>query len=192
MPVGHPGPGSTIYDQAKWQELLAKPLCAEENCLSWAEVGPIVDGRERELGKPIRGHIWPGEYYEDAFPNSLQVYCFTCAFWHEKLENLDAGSVIVEQSKERPHGFEPVVTEPVTELVCYRFDPRLPVKTVHRSVLGYGGRYFKIKFTDGREVVTNDLWHGGSVPTWFRDRFQANAHFVEDQVIDRGELSNGN
>lgn len=47
-----------------------------------------------------------------------------------------------------------------------------------RSFLGHAGREFKIRFNDGREVTTHNLWYQGPIPTRFRDRLQNNAEFV--------------
>lgn len=44
-----------------------------------------------------------------------------------------------------------------------------------KSVHGFGGAEWVITFTDGRIVETDDLWDGGEVPEWFRDRFPTNA-----------------
>lgn len=40
---------------------------------------------------------------------------------------------------------------------------------------GFGGRKFKIRFDDGREVTTTNLWHQGTIPLHFRDRLLPNA-----------------
>lgn len=60
------------------------------------------------------------------------------------------------------------------------------VKTGHQprssdSVRGFGGRTFRIK--KGDQIYTiDDLWHGGSIPAWMRDRFPDNAEFVKDGI----------
>ena len=35
-----------------------------------------------------------------------------------------------------------------------------------------------IRFTDGREVITHNLWHQGTIPKHFRARLPDNAVFV--------------
>lgn len=45
---------------------------------------------------------------------------------------------------------------------------------------GYGGRKFHIKFFDGREVVTTNLWHNGEVPEEYYSRIPDNAIFIRD------------
>lgn len=48
----------------------------------------------------------------------------------------------------------------------------------YRGFLGHGGAEFTIKFHDGREVVSRNLWAQGRVPEHFRGRLPDNAVFV--------------
>lgn len=48
----------------------------------------------------------------------------------------------------------------------------------YRGFLGHGGAEFMIKFTDGREVVTRNLWAQGRIPDHFRAKLPDNAEFV--------------
>ena len=48
------------------------------------------------------------------------------------------------------------------------------------SMRGYGGRRFTIRYHDGRQVETTDLWDGGRVPEHFRDRLPDDAEFMKD------------
>lgn len=48
-----------------------------------------------------------------------------------------------------------------------------------RAFRGFAGQRFKIKFADGREVETTNLWCQGSIPDHFRDRLPDNANFVK-------------
>lgn len=43
---------------------------------------------------------------------------------------------------------------------------------------GHGGSKFIVRFNDGREVVSTDLWHQGTIPEYFWDRLPDNAEFV--------------
>jgi hypothetical protein len=47
--------------------------------------------------------------------------------------------------------------------------------TAPKNCRGHGGARCKVTFTDGRVVETNDLWNGGQIPEWFRDRVEPNA-----------------
>lgn len=44
---------------------------------------------------------------------------------------------------------------------------------------GHGGRKFKIKFFDDRELTTTNLWHIGKIPGDFKSKLPNNAVFVE-------------
>ncbi|WP_433235329.1 DUF6197 family protein [Streptosporangium sp. CA-135522] len=43
---------------------------------------------------------------------------------------------------------------------------------------GFGGRRFDIEFFDGRTATTWNLWHQGTIPARWRDRYPDNARFV--------------
>jgi hypothetical protein len=161
--VGHPGSSSTINDQERWEMLLKLPECAERECRSWS----LMDDT------PIIGHVWSqgNQYQAGTFPDHLKHYCFTCAYWHQRLEQTDEGTVVVNTAD----GLE-----------RYSFDPKHPfVKLSDRiKMQGYGGRLFVIHFFDGRIVRTNDLWHQGDIPSWMLHYFKANARFDnEEQAV---------
>lgn len=59
----------------------------------------------------------------------------------------------------------------------YMIEPELPPRD--RSLGGFGGQQWKIRFKDGREVVTTNLWHQGPIPERFRERLPDNAEFVK-------------
>lgn len=48
----------------------------------------------------------------------------------------------------------------------------------YQGSLGHGGARFDIRFNDGREVVSHNLWAQGRVPEHFRERLPDNAEFV--------------
>lgn len=48
---------------------------------------------------------------------------------------------------------------------------------------GYGGRKFTIRFHDGREVRTRNLWYQGPIPPAWRDRLPDNAEFVKKGAV---------
>lgn len=47
-----------------------------------------------------------------------------------------------------------------------------------RGFRGFSGRKFVIRFFDGTEVTTTNLWHQGHVPERFKDMFPNNAEFI--------------
>lgn len=48
----------------------------------------------------------------------------------------------------------------------------------NRRWSGFGGREFHIKFFDGREVITHNLWHQGKIPLRFQSLIPNNAEFL--------------
>lgn len=51
-------------------------------------------------------------------------------------------------------------------------------KNENPSFLGFGGRRFDIKMSNGTEFFTNNLWHGGEIPENHRKILSDNAVFV--------------
>lgn len=47
------------------------------------------------------------------------------------------------------------------------------------SLNGFGGAKFVIRFKDGREVTTRNLWRQGAIPPQFREAMPDNAEFVK-------------
>jgi len=50
------------------------------------------------------------------------------------------------------------------------------------NFLGFGGSEFRIRFFDGREVVTHNLRHNGEIPQDYRAMLPDNAEFVENET----------
>lgn len=158
--AGHPGGNSTIYSVTKWETMKAFPLCAEEQCLDWAEAD----------GTPIRGRIWYKNTHNDtAFDPQYRKFCFDCAFWNRWFDERDAGSIVVQEGENRVH---------------YHFDPKSPIKpTSGGRILGHSGRRFIVVFLSPHRdsVMTNNLWHQGDIPKHFYDRFEVNATLKTEQ-----------
>ena len=81
--------------------------------------------------------------------------CFECSLWHERLSLLDDPGVAIIDGTLYAIGDED--------------DPSL--------FRGFGGDKFVIKFKDGREVITTNLWCGGHIPEYWRPQFPDNADF---------------
>ena len=74
------------------------------------------------------------------------------AFWRRKVES---GNAVIADGH------------------CYKIGadyPRMPA-----SCKGFGGRKWHVRFFDGRTVVTDNLWHNGTVPDAFRAQLPDNA-----------------
>lgn len=59
--------------------------------------------------------------------------------------------------------------------------PRTP-----KGIKGFGGARFDIEFFDGRIVSTCDLWHQGTVPPKWRDRYPDNARWIVPAIDAAG------
>ena len=83
--------------------------------------------------------------------------CFRCKHWDDLLQRKDDPDVVRAQHRHYVLG---------------------SAQTPGRWN-GFGGHRFKIRFNDGREIETVDLWSQGVIPTHFRERMPDNAVFVE-------------
>lgn len=90
--------------------------------------------------------------------------CFKCNFWYEKTWIKDEPYVARIDGKHYQIG-----------------DPLPPGTPKHCA--GFGGSEFKIKFHDGRVVITSNLWHQGDIPDHFKERLPNNAEFVTAVVV---------
>jgi hypothetical protein len=72
-------------------------------------------------------------------------------------------------------------TEPdrvvIVRHVHYRYAPDLAAR--NRDLAGFAGRLFRIRFHDGREIETRNLWEGGTIPPAWRGRLPDNAIFLD-------------
>lgn len=51
--------------------------------------------------------------------------------------------------------------------------------------LGFSGKTFYVKWFDGRVVKSNNVWHGGDVPTIFQHKFSNNAEFITKEEYEK-------
>ena len=92
-----------------------------------------------------------------------RTLCFFCEFWNDKVPIKDLDTVA------RING-EHYIIMPESDLP---------------SIRGFGGERFKIRFFDGREVITHNLWYQGVIPEAFKDDLPDNAEFVQEvQAIE--------
>jgi hypothetical protein len=83
--------------------------------------------------------------------------CHTCLFWTDYVETR---------------------TDPTHAVVGGRhYVYKADTPDGFRGFVGHGGAEFAFIFTDGRRVVSRNVWAQGTVPTWFRDRLPDNAVF---------------
>lgn len=48
------------------------------------------------------------------------------------------------------------------------------------SFRGFGGARFQIEFNDGHRVVSTNLWCGGDIPEYWKNKIQNNAKFEKN------------
>lgn len=61
-----------------------------------------------------------------------------------------------------------------------------PAQGRSRDGLGFGGHRWHFRMSDGREIITHNLWHQGSIPIEYRDQLPDNATLVPNPL--RGAL----
>ena len=96
--------------------------------------------------------------YTQELADNLRFFniCFYCYFWLEKLKIKDDPDTV------RVNGTHYIIGQ----------DNRIGFQ-------GFGGAEFRIKFHDGRYIVSHNLWCQGDIPERFKDRLPDNAVFVE-------------
>jgi len=55
------------------------------------------------------------------------------------------------------------------------------------SFLGFAGRRFWIRFFNGKEITTNNLWFQGDIPDEFRIELSDNAEFYTPEHVNFGD-----
>lgn len=110
-----------------------------------------------------------GGYYEK-MANRLRErqLCSSCDFWLEWVEEKD---------------------DPLVARIDGRHYAIDPDESVPNNCKGFGGRRHTIRWNDGRERVTTNLWTQGEIPERFKEQLLDNAVFVWDKKAER-EASN--
>ena len=107
-----------------------------------------------KCGKVDNLHYFP-DVEKDLIERGL---CFTCGFWDDIVKTKDSSQSVRVKRCQYQIGREE-----------YKYPTEFR---------GFGGQRFHIKFNDGREVITTNLWCNGSIPTNFQDVLPDNAIFV--------------
>ena len=97
--------------------------------------------------------IEKSSYYDKIICSSE---CFMIDFWNEKVNDKNNINVVRAEGEQYYIGNE----------------------NNNNSFRGFGGRKFVVKFFDGREVVSTNLWYNGAIPEDFKERLLDNAEFV--------------
>lgn len=102
--------------------------------------------------------------YQTSSPNREEQIehqlCFTCNFWRCYEEMKEDGRTVRINGFHYRIGAEPQAGRP-------------------SSWCGFGGREFKIRFHDGREVISHNLWCQGQIPGHFLASMPDNAVFFK-------------
>lgn len=84
--------------------------------------------------------------------------CFSCLFWTDKL---------------------PLVNDPSVARINGHHYAIGPEDNTAKVMRGFGGSTSIIRFNDGREVTTTNLWTQGDIPAHFASRLPDNAVFLK-------------
>lgn len=87
-------------------------------------------------------------------------FCFTCAFWTNKIESPDPNREIIDGQH-------------------YVFYPG-PNSAYFQ---GFGGRTFYAIRNNGELITSNNVWHQGDIPSWFRDKLPDTAKFISARTF---------
>ena len=104
------------------------------------------------------------KYYGDRINAQLESseLCFSCLFWTELIKLSDKSV--------RFNGVHyTIVQEQPSNISEWGWGA---------EDAGFGGQKFKIKFFDGQEVHTNNLWSQGEIPDRFKIQLRDNAHII--------------
>ena len=117
--------------------------------------------RYAQTGKPFItciecGRAEHGEWANKADIEARQL-CFNCLFWHEKIGIADEPRIVRINGNHYAIGDE---------------------RKGGGKFSGFGGLEFSIRFNDGREITTHNLWGQGSIPRRFRERLPDNATWI--------------
>lgn len=110
----------------------------------------------RECGKHETGN-WIEKKSAKLKENGL---CFTCDHWNDLFLIRDRDDVV------RVDGGHHMIG---------------PENTGERF-RGHGGHRFKIRFFDGRETESSNLWFQGGIPARWKERLPDNAEFLIDNI----------
>lgn len=100
-------------------------------------------------------------FFNDEELKRLQL-CYACCFWWEKVD---------WRANNDTHEGNRVARIKNNHYVIY--------PDTNGGIQGFGGREHVIRFNDGTEVTTKNLWHQGEIPRRFREQLPNNATFVD-------------
>lgn len=100
--------------------------------------------------------------------------CSTCDHWIELWQSRDNDNVARINGEHYMFGNHVQDARITQDTTLEMLADTLP----KNGTLGMGGQATIIRFNDGRVVITNDLWHQGTIPTQFENVLTNNAEMV--------------
>jgi len=61
-------------------------------------------------------------------------------------------------------------------------------ETSNKTFRGFSGRKHIIRFFDGREIISTNLWYNGEIPESHRKLLPDNAEFVKGEINENNNL----
>lgn len=178
-------------------------LCGHDNSAQWAPFRSYLIKRVAICNQCFIGLTLPETMYRCDHCNlyadasgyaggeSLRERgeCHNCNHWLRLLRMYPYPKRIAAEPHRREYG-RPVHDTSRAFVVGgrhYMVDMAQPIKNGGRSQpgLGFGGATMRIRFDDGTEVTSNDVWYQGTVPDRFRLLMPDNATFIRDQEATR-------
>lgn len=105
------------------------------------------------------------KYYNAESLRRLQL-CFFCDFWWEKIYWRANGDLTNDGHRVVRVNYNHYVVHPDGST----------------TFQGFGGRKYVIRFHNGDEVTSHNLWHQGEIPKRFREHLPNNAIFVDTRL----------
>lgn len=139
----------TRYDGGPWSR----------TSIRYASLEALKEGEGLQPCCAKCGKMYDTKYIEPTKSEMLAAnHCFYCNFWsaHAKQKN--------HPQVARVRGTH------------YWVNKSKPVG--YQGSMGHGGRKFKVRWNDGREMESNDVWCQGDIPDVWREELPDNAEFL--------------
>ncbi len=115
-----------------------------------------------------RGHV-------DAQRLKSAGVCATCDAWVGHWQDRNNENVVRVDGEHYMYGNHLQDARITQDDTLTSIAQRFAAKTTKKQGLGMSGAVVIIRFNDGRTVITNDLWHQGTVPETFKQVLPNNA-----------------
>lgn len=104
---------------------------------------------------------------------------FIRSFWDQKIEWMNNNDKTTPDPRRKSKGGEQVVRVDGQHYVVGHTPSAQELESNRQyGGLGHGGREFKIRLHDGREIITRNLWAQGKIPAEYREVLPDNAVFI--------------